>query len=977
MGEVWLARRVDPAGVEKLVVLKRLLSYLTEVPEFSDLFLQEARVTARLSHANIAQLYELIQEPEPCLVMEFVHGVPLHHVTRALRLASRPFPMAAACRIGAATAAGLHHAHALLDLDGRPLAIVHRDVSPQNLIVSFGGSVKLVDFGIAKMARSGHKTATGLLKGKIRYMSPEQTRGERLDGRSDIFALGVVLYELIVGETPFEGATDPEILRRLDAGVVRPPTAVRADVPPALERALLQALAPQRDGRFADAEEMQRALEAAERECPDRAEADLAGMMRALFPQRIQLEGWIRELQREESLEMRPTSVDRALRRSAPWTQRVGSRRSARRRRPWQQALAVVLAGLLAGALGSAAWWWSRVRLPGSHRLATIAVKNAGAPADDWIEAPLRRLLERKLGERELRFGLAPDASSANVEVRVAYRREAPGVTLLCEVGPKAGRLRALPPVHAAAVAPGLDQLLASLQQVLDAGQDAAAPDPAVDSEMARLGTRSRPALRLYQASVREFFGSSMSDTAEVARKLEEALRIDPAWPHALALLATSHGAGSAAERAALARAVQARADPARDPVGHRVLMAMLAIDRGRSAEAAAGLDEELRQHPDDVLVGWVLMLALDKLHRRDEWIGVAQRLHTARPDLQFGVDVAGGLRQVGRAEDVERLVGDWLRRAPENEQALSAQITIALERDRFDQAEGPARNVVFLLGEAPHRRAMLADVLLHAERAGDAREAAYPLLRGGALDRARGHLRIGESAILEGRFAHAHDAMRAAVREGRGLGLEGASRDALEALRALASVMGLDQEARQHTGELAALTQELGYPTSAQTLRYEAQLGGGRCPPMTAQTAGPPEGRDAARTDLLRAAAEAGCARCADVVQAGRSASELSARSLYRFGVCAEKEGALELARDAFEQLRRVRTWATHPPPHLSSTVHSILARYHLARVLSRLGKPAEARHQLESFLARWEHADRPLAEVADARKRLAGLTR
>ena len=192
MAEVFLARQRGPEGFDRKVAVKRILPHLAETADFVRMFLSEARLAARLSHPNIVHIYELGQVGgDYFIAMEYVDGVHAGQLIEHAR--TEPIWPELIARIGADAAGALAYAHRLTDADGRPLQLVHRDVSPQNIMVSSDGIVKLVDFGIAKAASKAEETRPGVVKGKYAYMSPEQTVGRALDGRSDVFSLGVVL----------------------------------------------------------------------------------------------------------------------------------------------------------------------------------------------------------------------------------------------------------------------------------------------------------------------------------------------------------------------------------------------------------------------------------------------------------------------------------------------------------------------------------------------------------------------------------------------------------------------------------------------------------------------------------------------------------------------------------------------------------------------------------------------------------------
>jgi serine/threonine-protein kinase len=204
MGEVFLARQEGPHGVQKLVVIKRILKTFAAEPTFQQMFLNEARVAAQLRHPNVAQIFELGQEQGTHFIaMEFIHGRTLREVEAKLKERGLDFPATYAARITAAVLQGLHYAHTLKGEDDQPLRIIHRDVSPDNVMVGFDGSVKLLDFGIAKEATQQGTTKSGIVKGKFAYMSPERVDGKSIDHRTDIWSAGVMLYELVAGRRPF------------------------------------------------------------------------------------------------------------------------------------------------------------------------------------------------------------------------------------------------------------------------------------------------------------------------------------------------------------------------------------------------------------------------------------------------------------------------------------------------------------------------------------------------------------------------------------------------------------------------------------------------------------------------------------------------------------------------------------------------------------------------------------------------------
>ncbi len=290
MSQVYLAVARGPAGFSKLVVIKRLLSGLVAEAHFLDMFLDEARLAARLNHPNIVQTNEVgIADEKYFIAMEFLDGQPLLKIVQ--RLLPRPLPVHVALAIAANVCAGLHYAHTLADFSGAPLGIVHRDVSPHNIFVTYAGQVKVVDFGIAKAASRTTETQTGVLKGKIAYMSPEHIGGVPLDGRSDVFSLGVVLYEALTGQRMWGTPTrDVNIVKRLVTGdVPASPRAIAPDLPEDVDKICRRALAVDRDNRYASALEMQKDLEASIARLPQRAsERDIGEMISGMFDQERQ-----------------------------------------------------------------------------------------------------------------------------------------------------------------------------------------------------------------------------------------------------------------------------------------------------------------------------------------------------------------------------------------------------------------------------------------------------------------------------------------------------------------------------------------------------------------------------------------------------------------------------------------------------------------------------------------------------------------
>ncbi len=270
MAELFLALHRSVAGFEKLIVIKRILPSMNHDQGFIEMLLHEARIAATLSHPNVVQIFDVGQVDSIYFIaMEHIHGEDIQSIVRGMkRMNVVEFPLEHTISIVLGTCAGLAYAHDKRDLDGAALAIVHRDISPRNIVVSFTGDVKIVDFGIAKSGTEpdADDTPSGQLKGKAPYMSPEQASGQLIDWRSDIFAVGVILFELTTGRRLFKGASEYETLKMICDKEYPLPSQVKPDYPPELERIVMRALAKKREDRYQSAREMQADLESFARE---------------------------------------------------------------------------------------------------------------------------------------------------------------------------------------------------------------------------------------------------------------------------------------------------------------------------------------------------------------------------------------------------------------------------------------------------------------------------------------------------------------------------------------------------------------------------------------------------------------------------------------------------------------------------------------------------------------------------------------
>jgi len=290
MSEVFIAFTSGPGGFLKHVVLKRILPEVRSQEHFVQMFMDEARITAGLNHANIGQVFDLGEDDEGSLFlsMEFIPGQNLNQLYRAaLKRGMRGLPVGLSCAVIRDVCRALHYAHTFTDATGQASPVIHRDVAQKNIMLTYDGVTKLVDFGIAKASSSMGRTQVGTVKGTTGYMSPEQVRGDELDGRSDVFCVGIVLYELLTGKRLFAAATEyEEMLACLQSPIVPPQELVPSLVSRELNDVVMKALERDRDKRFASARDMARALEVAVGTTMYDAE-QTSGLMKQLFADKM------------------------------------------------------------------------------------------------------------------------------------------------------------------------------------------------------------------------------------------------------------------------------------------------------------------------------------------------------------------------------------------------------------------------------------------------------------------------------------------------------------------------------------------------------------------------------------------------------------------------------------------------------------------------------------------------------------------
>jgi hypothetical protein len=399
MAEIFLAKSFAEGGFESLFVLKRILPHLGEDPSFVEMFVTEAKVSVGLQHPNIVRVFDFGKEgPHYFLLMEHIDGRDLRRVMRAYAHAGKPIPLSLALHMVAEACKGLHYAHTRTRPDGSPVGIVHRDVSPSNLLLSWDGEVKVADFGIARAEWVvGEEEAS--VKGKFEYMSPEQSTGGALDARSDVFSLGIILYELVTGKRAFKGETAVQTLQRLRDMAFEPVRSAAPDAPEAVAAVIDRALQARPEDRFQSARELgdalRRASDGLQGHRDDSLRDELSHSLRALFTAEIAADHLRLEHATEAALELLLAQQD------APTP--VWGR--------WRGAFAAAAVGLLALG-GGVVWMWSQDARPPA-----IDVASTGSLEFDLTPSARVFLSGRPAGEGEtLSVG---DLAPGDYELRI------------------------------------------------------------------------------------------------------------------------------------------------------------------------------------------------------------------------------------------------------------------------------------------------------------------------------------------------------------------------------------------------------------------------------------------------------------------------------------------------------------------------------------------------------------------------------
>jgi len=440
MAEIYLCSVRGPEGFEKKIVVKRIRALLAKDPDFVQMFIAEARLASLLNHPNIVQIFDFDKDDDSYyLAMEYVRGQSLWSVHKRARELMIPIPTTLVAHLGAEVARGLHYVHRLSE-KGQWLGLVHRDVTPHNVLLSYDGAVKLTDFGIAK-AGTG-LSAPGRLKGKFAYMSPEQARGEAVDARSDVFALGIVLWELLTGGRLFDGDGDLAILRSVQHSIIPPPARLNPEVPSALDGAVTKALQRDPAMRYQTAQELERVLmEHVFTQAKGLEDTDVSGFLKQLFASS-------RELKTSEATSAAtgtqgPSRSDPAQKKTQTASARSPGRRSHRNsRRLWRWVFLSGMAMLLISTPALVLHLQPRGR--SAIGVATASAPEPKTPSPEVMPAPSPRS-EPQPEPRTPRHGDLPHGGfelpelpqRAGVRPRAAAQpRPPPSGTLVLQVTP-------------------------------------------------------------------------------------------------------------------------------------------------------------------------------------------------------------------------------------------------------------------------------------------------------------------------------------------------------------------------------------------------------------------------------------------------------------------------------------------------------------------------------------------------------------
>jgi tetratricopeptide (TPR) repeat protein len=913
-GAFGVVYRAHDRVADTTVAIKVLTSASARSVETVARLRRELRAAWKVTHPGVVRVHDLIDLGNRlALLMEFVDGETLDK--RLLRTRLRPAELEQLAldlsrALGAAHRAG----------------VTHRDLKPSNIIMRQStGRPVITDFGLSLIPGVGtvgddegevlsvELTRSGGLCGTPRYMAPEQLAGQSDVGpAADVYALGLVLFEAATGQRPFSESTLAGLKEARQARPAPPVASVSAEVPPQLARVIDRCLLRDASARFPSAVEVRAALE-----------------------QRDQRDG------------------------------------EAEERRRWRQPL-IALAGVTVAAVGSFFVWTALAdRLPRSDRRLAFTVS-----PDDELGRAVAAMAQHRLKARDRRVRVVTNAAEANVQVRLDWRRLADGSAAIdIGMGRRAQHLSPLGTVQARAVSDAIDEALVRLRARVDVDQ---LERPPSDDERALAAAAAAPDLqawRSYDEIVSATYSELIIDVPTLAKRTQALVERHPTWLHPYAQLINTEGNVTPAAQATLQAAHLVHDS---DPTGRLMVAAAAEQDVAKLDKLIPELDRRFAAAPRDVLLGWLLYGALHTERRVDESVAVLRSLNHTRPDLQFGSDLEQELRRAGRGSEVPALQQAWLAAAPDNQQALASQIVVDLDAGQRAKAEAHARDLLFLHGPSPQRLVLLCEVLIITGELREASSLAEELLRGNDYERGMAWFHLGQIALLQGRSTAALEAWLTGVEAARPYGVQGALFQTLEELASTAAFVHAERELDTAASELVRLYTDTGDRGQAMAWSIELEAHRARaagramqCLDLEAELRKlpPGAGRGSTERELVRAAAAVDCAPCARAVRLGLAPVESNVRSLLQLGLCAEKEGQLALAADVLARAQPLRELGIHDG-ETPSTVSSLLAEYHLARVLERLGRHDEAQAHYEAFLARWDHADHAIAEVEEARQ-------
>jgi len=419
MAEVFKAKSFSERGFEKLLVIKRILQHLSGNDEFVEMFIDEAKISVELTHPNIIQIYDFGKIRENYFIaMECVEGKDAKGLLRKLAERRKILPPEFCAYVAHEAAKGLDFAHKKTSAKGEALGIVHRDISPSNILISYNGDIKIADFGIAKAQISLYNTKDGVLKGKFEYMSPEQATGERVTAKSDIFALGIILHEMLTGRRLFKTESELKTLERIKSGDYPRPSTINPMVPEQLDDIVMRALSKNPDDRYADAKELQQALQGfLYPSSVDVVHESLASFLAELFVQEIGEERARLEEGTKAATEMWEQAPELDLEeeewKGGPQSQSTATLATAKPSKlPWVVALIAVLGLVLSGSIAG----WLFLQEPAKPE---VIVQEVAAPSPTTASLQLR---------------LEPAAAKAVIKLDGVVVGEAEGTFLLNEV---------------------------------------------------------------------------------------------------------------------------------------------------------------------------------------------------------------------------------------------------------------------------------------------------------------------------------------------------------------------------------------------------------------------------------------------------------------------------------------------------------------------------------------------------------------